>query len=111
MNGPIEQSSSSSSSSEAGYSKHSSSDENNDRKEPKEAEVNLEKLLMTSSYVFVNTHYSISEYDLKRFVDKQRERQIKLGQMALDKENVYNSNEKTNLNYKKRGSEQTTIKQ
>jgi len=65
QNGRIEQSSSSSSSSEAGYSKQSSSDDGIDHKEPREAHVDLEKLMKTSSYVFVDSHHKLSDYDLQ----------------------------------------------
>jgi len=66
-NGPIEQSSSCSSSSEAGYSKQSSSDDGFEHKEPKESQVDLEKLMKTSSYIFINSHQKLSEYELKSF--------------------------------------------
>ena len=66
-NGPIEQSSSSSSSSEAGYSKQSSSDDGVEHKEPRESQVDLEKLMKTSSYIFIDSHQKLSEYELKSF--------------------------------------------
>lgn len=65
QNGRIEQSSSSSSSSEAGYSKQSSSDDGIDHREPRESHVDLEKLMKTSSYVFVDSHHQLSDYDLQ----------------------------------------------
>ena len=65
QNGRIEQSSSFSSSSEAGYSKQSSSDDGIDHKEPREAHVDLEKLMKTSTYIFVDSHHKLSDYDLQ----------------------------------------------
>jgi hypothetical protein len=77
---PMEQNSSCSSSSETGFSKQSSSDDSLDQKETKDSYVDLEKLMKTSSYIFIDSHHLLSQYELKCIEKTQH----------LDKENNKN---------------------